>query len=311
MGAGRGEKTMKRSYILRSTSAFTVGALITTAVPTFAQSYPYERGTRDSYDRYADQEYDRYDYDREQREEQPYRRQSQTQPQAPYSSRSPDAYGTPFGVSKSTAGAIAGAVLGAGSGAIIGSHKGKAGRGALIGGGLGALGGYIAGRQMDNQDFALDEQDQVLENQRQEIARNRELINELKRKRLDARETERGVVVNLPDVLFEYKKANLTGSAQDKVSYIAKVLKERASNRRVAVEGHADAKGSEMYNQALSQRRAEAVAKELAYSGVADSRLTTRGYGEKYPVAPNTNADGSDNPAGRTKNRRVEVVIEN
>ncbi len=301
---------MKRSYILRSTSALTLSVLLTTA-PVFAQSYPYERGTRGSYDRYSEQDYDRYDYDRQEREEQTYRRQPQAQSQAPYSSRSPDAYGTPFGMSKSTAGAIAGAVLGAGSGAIVGSHKGKAGRGALIGGGLGALGGYIAGRQIEGQDAALDQEDQVLETQRQEIARNRELINELKRKRLDARETERGVVVNLPDVLFEYKKTNLTTSAQDKVSHIAKVLKERANNRRVAIEGHADAKGSESYNQTLSQRRAEAVAKELAYSGVADRRLTTRGYGEKYPVAPNTNADGSDNPSGRTKNRRVEVVIEN
>ena len=302
---------MKRSYLLRSTFAFTLGALLTTSVPVFAQSYPYERGTRDSYDRYPDQGTDRYDYDRQERESQSSRRQPAPQSQAPYSSRSPDAYGTPFGMSKSTAGAIAGAVLGAGSGAIIGSHRHRAGSGALIGGGLGALGGYIAGRQIEGQDTALDEQDGVLENQRQEIARNRELINELKRKRLDARETERGVVVNLPDVLFEYKKANLTASAQDKVSYIAKVLKERASTRHVAIEGHADAKGSESYNQTLSQRRAESVAKELAYSGVSDGRLTTRGYGEKYPVAPNTNADGSDNPSGRAKNRRVEVVIEN
>ena len=214
-------------------------------------------------------------------------------------------------MSKSTAGAIAGAVLGAGSGAIVGSHKGKAGRGALIGGGLGALGGYMAGRQIEGQDTALDQQDSVLENQRQEIARNRQLIEELKRKRLDARETERGVVVNLPDVLFQYKKANLTVDAQDKVAYIANVLKKRGSNRRVAIEGHADSIGSDSFNQALSQKRAQSVAKELAYNGVDDSHLTARGYGEKYPVAPNTNANGSDNPSGRAKNRRVEVVIEN
>jgi outer membrane protein OmpA-like peptidoglycan-associated protein len=302
---------MNRSQTFRAISHLTLGLLLASSIPSFAQNYDYNRGTRDSYDRYSGQDDDRYGYDRGEREEDPYRRQPTPQPQAPYSSRSPDAYGTPFGVSKSTAGAIAGAVLGAGSGAIIGSHKGRAGRGALIGGGLGALGGYIAGRQMDNQDAALDTQDQVIENQRQEIARNRELINELKRKRLDARETERGVVVNLPDVLFEYKKSNLTSSAQDKVSYIAKVLKKRGGNRRVAVEGHADAKGTDAYNQALSERRAEAVAKELAYNGVANSHLTTRGYGEKYPIAPNTNADGSDNPAGRAKNRRVEVVIEN
>lgn len=302
---------MKRSPTWRNISGLTVGLMLTSSVPAFAQNYDYDRSTRDSYDRYSDQEYDRDNYERGGREEPSYRRQPQTQSRAPYSSRSPDAYGTPFGMSKSATGAIAGAILGAGSGAIVGSHKGRAGRGALIGGGLGALGGYMAGRQIEGQDTALDVQDQVLENQRQEIARNRDLINELKRKRLDARETERGVVVNLPDVLFEYKKANLTTSAQDKVSHIANVLKKRGSNRRVAIEGHADSIGSDSFNQALSQRRAQSVAQELAYNGLADSRLTTRGYGEKYPVAPNTNADGSDNPSGRAKNRRVEVVIEN
>ena len=300
---------MKRSYTLRYLSTATLGFMLTSSVPAFAQSYDYDRGTRSSYDRYQDQGYDRYE--REERQEQPYDRTPAPPSQSPYSSRSPSAYGTPFGMSKSTAGAIAGAVLGAGSGAIVGSHKGKAGRGALIGGGLGALGGYMAGRQIEGQDTALDQQDSVLENQRQEIARNRQLIEELKRKRLDARETERGVVVNLPDVLFQYKKANLTVDAQDKVAYIANVLKKRGSNRRVAIEGHADSIGSDSFNQALSQKRAQSVAKELAYNGVDDSRLTARGYGEKYPVAPNTNANGSDNPSGRAKNRRVEVVIEN
>ncbi len=300
---------MKRSYTLRSLSTATLGFMLTSSVPAFAQSYDYDRGTRNSYDRYQDQGNDRYD--REDRTEQPYSRTNEPRSQSPYSSRSPDAYGTPFGMSKSTAGAIAGAVLGAGSGAIIGSHRHRAGRGALIGGGLGALGGYIAGRQIEGQDTALDEQDGVLENQRQEIARNRQLIEELKRKRLDARETERGVVVNLPDVLFEYKKAELTASAQDKVASIANVLKKRGSNRHVAIEGHADSIGGEAFNLALSQKRAQSVAKELAYNGVDDNHLTARGYGEKYPVAPNTTANGSDNPSGRAKNRRVEVVIEN
>ncbi|MBM4255498.1 MAG: hypothetical protein FJ147_06320 [Deltaproteobacteria bacterium] len=300
---------MKRSDTVRTVSGLTLGFMLTSSVPVFAQSYDYERGTSRTSDRYQDRDYDRYD--REEREEQPSYRTPEPRTQSPYSSRSPNAYGTPFGMSKSTMGAITGAVLGAGSGAIIGSHKGRAGRGALIGGGLGALGGYVAGRQVEGQDATLDEHDQVLENQRQEIARNRQLIEELKRKRLDARETERGVVVNLPDVLFEYKKANLTNSAQDKVAYIANVLKKRANNRRVSIEGHADAIGSEPFNMTLSQNRAQTVAHELAYNGVADSKLSARGYGEKYPVAPNTNADGSDNPSGRAKNRRVEVVIEN
>ncbi len=217
----------------------------------------------------------------------------------------------PFGVSKSTAGAILGGLLGAGSGAIIGSHKGKAGPGAAIGAGLGAVGGYAVGRQIESGDQALDAQGQLIEQQRQEIARNRALLEELKRHKLDARETERGVVVNLPDVLFEFNSARLTAEAQDKVGHIASVLKDRGKDRRVSVEGHADAIGSEAYNLALSEHRAESVAHELSYDGVREARLTTKGYGKKYPVAPNTNPNGSDNPSGRAKNRRVEVVIAN
>jgi outer membrane protein OmpA-like peptidoglycan-associated protein len=218
---------------------------------------------------------------------------------------------TPFGVSKSTAGAIAGALLGAGSGAIIGSHRGNAGPGAAIGAGLGAVGGYVVGHQIESQDQSLDEQDRALERQRQELARNRELLEELKRQKLDARETNRGVVVNLPAVLFEFNSNRLTAEAHDKVSHIADVLERKTGDRRVSIEGHTDAIGSESYNLALSERRAQAVAQELASDGVRKARLATHGFGKKYPVAPNIQANGADNPSGRAKNRRVEVVIEN
>lgn len=240
----------------------------------------------------------------------PYDPATQAPPsrRAPYSS---GGSGTPFGVSKSTAGAVAGALLGAGSGAIIGSHRGNAGPGAAIGAGVGAVGGYVVGRQIEGRDHALDAQDQLIERQQQEIARNRTLLEELKRRKLEARETDRGVVVNLPDVFFAFNSARLTPEAHSKVAHIAAVLQDRARDRKVAIEGHADAIGSEAYNLALSQQRAGTVARELASNGVREPRLTTRGYGKKYPVAPNTNPDGSDNPAGRAKNRRVEVVIAN
>jgi len=218
---------------------------------------------------------------------------------------------TPFGVSKSTAGAIAGALLGAGSGAIIGSHKGKAGPGAAIGAGLGAVGGYVVGHQIESQDQSLDEQDRAIERQRQELARNRELLEELKRQKLEARETNRGVVVNLPEVLFEFNSNRLTAEARDKVSHIADVLKAKTGDRRVSIEGHTDAIGSESYNLALSERRAQAVAQDLVSDGVRETRLATHGFGKKYPVAPNIQENGADNPSGRAKNRRVEVVIEN
>ena len=219
--------------------------------------------------------------------------------------------GAPFGVSKSTAGAIVGGILGAGSGAIIGSHKGKAGQGAAIGGGIGALGGYLTGRQIEAQDQALDEQDQLIKQQRQELAKNRKILEELKRHNLEARETSRGVVVNLPDVLFEFNSARLTADAREKVFDIASVLQKQANDRRIAVEGHTDSIGSESYNQALSQRRAQAVVAALSSEGVRGSRLSAHGFGERYPVAPNTHADGTDDPNGRAKNRRVEVIIKN
>ena len=129
---------------------------------------------------------------------------------------------------------------------------------------------------------------------------------------LDARYTERGVVVNFPDVLFEFNKSTLTGDARTKVRDIADVLDEqRVRNRQISVEGHTDSIGGEGYNQRLSERRAVAVASALEKEGVSASRIHTRGFGKKYPIAPNKNSDGSDNPAGRAKNRRVEVIIEN
>ena len=293
---------MTQVFLSRTVAAFALGMMLTSGIPSYAYD-EYDDRRPESYDRYDDED----TYDRDTRSDDRY---EQRQPyQAP--PRPAPGSGTPFGMRKSTAGALTGAVLGAGSGAIVGSHRGRAGRGALIGAGVGALGGYMVGKQIENQDSALDTEEQVINQQRQEIARNRELIEELKRRKLDARETKRGVVVNLPDVLFEYNKASLTRDAQGKVAYIAEVLERRAPNRRVSVEGHADAIGTESYNLQLSQHRAERVAQRLADNGVRDNRLQTKGFGEQYPVAPNTRANGADNPSGRAKNRRVEVVIEN
>jgi outer membrane protein OmpA-like peptidoglycan-associated protein len=292
---------MRSLRFRRSTAGLTLGLVLVSGSLSYGyEDSPYDNSNTGSYDRGSSGSRDRYD--------------SYGASQAPYSRPAPQApasNGVPFGLSKSTAGAILGGLLGAGSGAIIGSHRGKAGPGAAIGAGLGAVGGYAVGRQIESRDQSLDAQDQLVERQRQEIARNRTLLEELKRQKLDARESERGVVVNLPDVLFEFNSTRLTPGARDKVSHIVAVVNERAKDRRISVEGHADSIGSEAYNLALSEHRAAAVGQELRYDGVREAHLTTKGYGEKYPVAPNSNSDGSDNPAGRAKNRRVEVVIEN
>ncbi len=207
--------------------------------------------------------------------------------------------------SKREVGTLGGAALGAGAGALIGHATGNTAAGAAIGGVLGGLGGAVVGDQIQAGDQRLDARDK-------EIARNRELIEELKRKNLDVRETNRGVVVNLPDVLFEFNKHSLTSDARAKVRDIAEVLDgPRVRNRQVSIEGHTDSIGSDEYNLRLSQRRADSVSSALGSEGVSGSRLQTRGFGKKYPIAPNNNSDGSDNPSGRAKNRRVEVIIEN
>src|SRR5438876_534950 len=199
-------------------------------------------------------------------------------------------------------GTLAGGGLGAATGAIIGAAVGAPGAGAAIGGALGAVGGGLIGDQLQKREQVTTEQQQQIEQQKQELARNRELLEELKKQNLEARETERGVVVNLPDVLFEFGKADLTSEARVKVRSIADVLNEQAKNRRVAVEGHTDSIGSDAFNQKLSERRAENVANALESAGVTSQRVTIKGYGKRYPVAPNTNPDGTDNAAGRAKN---------
>ena len=208
-------------------------------------------------------------------------------------------------------GALGGAGLGAAAGAIIGHAVGSPGAGAAIGGALGGVTGAVAGDRLQKRDTEMAATQARIERQRAEIARNRQLLDELKQRNLEARETERGVVVNLPDVLFEFGQSTLTGGASGRVQDIADVLNTQAPGRRVSVEGHTDAIGGEDANQRLSEARARSVADALSGSGVEASRLSTAGYGEHYPVAPNTNPDGSDNAAGRAKNRRVEVVIEN
>lgn len=209
------------------------------------------------------------------------------------------------GPTKRETGALGGAALGALTGAIIGHQTGNAGAGAAIGGALGGVGGAVVGDQIQAGDQRLDAQES-------ELARNRELIEELKRKNLEVRETSRGVVVNLPDILFEFNKSTLTGDARRKIDDVAATLNTASVRRRqVSVEGHTDAIGSDDYNQKLSERRAEAVASALESEGVSSDRVRTRGFGKRYPIAPNANPDGSDNPSGRSKNRRVEVIIEN
>lgn len=128
---------------------------------------------------------------------------------------------------------------------------------------------------------------------------------------LDVKETKTEIRVDLAaDVLFDFDKATLRPEAQLALKQAGDMIREHARGT-VRIEGHTDAKGSVSYNQRLSERRAKAVKDWflLNTSGLTDVNFVTQGYGARRPVAPNTRLDGSDDPEGRQKNRRVEIVI--
>jgi outer membrane protein OmpA-like peptidoglycan-associated protein len=109
------------------------------------------------------------------------------------------------------------------------------------------------------------------------------------------------------DFLFDFDRAEVRPEADAALEEVAQRVS--AAGKRTMVEGHTDAKGTESYNQGLSERRASAVRLALVERGISDARLIIRGFGKSRPIAPNEHADGSDDPEGRQKNRRVEVVI--
>ena len=109
------------------------------------------------------------------------------------------------------------------------------------------------------------------------------------------------------DVLFDFDKADLRPEAAASLDKVAAVLKSYPK-AAATIEGHTDGKGERNYNQKLSERRAESVRKWLAAHGVS-LPMTTRGWGEKKPAVPNAKPDGTDDPQGRQKNRRVEIVV--
>ncbi|WP_282297888.1 MULTISPECIES: OmpA family protein [unclassified Stenotrophomonas] len=119
------------------------------------------------------------------------------------------------------------------------------------------------------------------------------------------------VSIDLKGVNFDFDKSTLRPDAVAILSEAAQIL-VRYPDLRVEVAGHTDSKGTDEYNQKLSERRATAVYDYLTSNGVAASRLVGPiGYGESRPIAPNTNPDGSDNPEGRAKNRRTELNVQN
>ena len=119
---------------------------------------------------------------------------------------------------------------------------------------------------------------------------------------LETRDTVRGLVVSLSDVLFDSGKYTLRPAAREKLAKISGILLAYPT-LNIAVEGHTDSVGGDAYNQTLSENRASAVREYLVSQGVPSGSVTAKGFGKTQPVTSN------DTPAGRQQNRRVELVV--
>ena len=119
---------------------------------------------------------------------------------------------------------------------------------------------------------------------------------------LKAKQTDRGLVITLGDVLFEFNQSDLKAGATRNLEPLLKAL-QNDLEQSVIIEGHTDNIGSESYNVSLSEQRAKSVKAYLTTAGIDDSRITTKGLGFAYPVASN------DTSEGRQQNRRVEIIL--
>lgn len=118
---------------------------------------------------------------------------------------------------------------------------------------------------------------------------------------------EQAISIDLPaDVLFDFDKADLRTDAAPSLDKAAELLKSYPQ-APIEIVGHTDGKGTDAYNDALSQRRAAAVA--TALQSRTGRHIATRGMGKRQPIAPNTTPGGRDDPEGRQRNRRVQILI--
>ncbi len=178
-------------------------------------------------------------------------------------------------------GTAIGAGAGGAIGGVIGNQAGNTALGAIIGATVGGTTGAIIGSHMDKQ------------------------AEELERD-LEGATVERvgeGIKITFDSgLLFAIDSDDLSSASQTNIANLANTLK-KYEDTDILVYGHTDASGSDDYNQALSERRAESVENYLEAKGVSGGRITAKGFGESEPVASN------DTAAGRQQNRRVEVAI--
>ncbi len=157
--------------------------------------------------------------------------------------------------------------------------------------------------QLSSREQQLQSSQQQLKLSEQQLAAREAQIRKLQDE-LKAKQTERGTLVTLGDVLFDVDKSDLKSTGVRDVQKLASFLNENPE-RQLMVEGYTDSTGAASYNQQLSQRRAESVLRALTHAGVSAQRIQVVGYGQQYPVASN------DTASGRAQNRRVEVTISN
>jgi len=114
--------------------------------------------------------------------------------------------------------------------------------------------------------------------------------------------------ISVDNILFDYDKASMKGEFVANLDKVVEFLKS-IKKAKIEIAGYTDSKGSDEYNLSLSKRRANAVAAYLQSKGISKDRIQAVGYGESKSIAPNENPDGSDNPEGRAKNRRTEIIV--
>lgn len=165
-------------------------------------------------------------------------------------------------------------------------------------------------KEIAKQEAALEKKRLELEKKSLEL-QEKELALEKAKMELQYQQSGRSLSMNLSgDVLFDYDKAVLKPAAEEALKKVAVVLSQFPESS-VTVEGYTDSKGGKTVNLPLSRERALAVKEWLVKNGnVPSTHITAKGFGEENPAAPNANADGSDNPAGRALNRRVTIIVE-
>jgi outer membrane protein OmpA-like peptidoglycan-associated protein len=163
---------------------------------------------------------------------------------------------------------------------------------------------HVASAETERQQVQLEVRAREVARAKEQAAAATEALKQAQAELADlhAKQTDRGTVITLGDVLFDTGHAELKSGAFKPISELARFLRDHPE-RRVLIEGFTDNVGSDDLNQSLSQRRADAVRSALVNQGIATDRIDTVGRGKEFPVASN------DDASGRQLNRRVELTI--